>query len=140
MSLLMYKKMTRFFIYDTIQTKKIANLLHATSKLPFYIDDQVTFLNDGAIWFEKMMEDIQNAKKYVFLEYFIFSDGETLERLSSLLIQKAQEGVQIKIILDDIGSKKGLKQKTIDRLKEHPNLKVYSFNPMGMFFFFKFKF
>ena len=114
--------------------KKIANLLHATSKLPFYIDDQVTFLNDGAIWFEKMMEDIQKAKKYVFLEYFIFSDGETLERLSSLLIQKAQEGVQIKIILDDIGSKKGLKQKTIDRLKEHPNLKVYSFNPMGMFF------
>ena len=68
------------------------------------------------------------------MEYFIFSDGETLERLSSLLIQKAQEGVQIKIILDDIGSKKGLKQKTIDRLKEHPNLKVYSFNPMGMFF------
>ena len=121
-------------LIENTMDKKMACLLHSTSLLPFYHDSNVEFIPDGAIWFEKMIEDIKQAKKYIFLEYFIINDGEALNRLSSVLIKKALEGVEIKIILDDIGSKRGLKQKTIDHLNSYDHITVCSFNPMGMFF------
>ena len=117
-----------------LDDKKYVNLLHNCSYLPFYLDKEVMFLNDGEIWFNHLIEDIKNATKYVFLEYFVISDGYVLDTLSNILLQKADEGVEIRIILDDIGSKRKLKQKSIDRLNSHKNIHVYSFNPMGLFF------
>ena len=114
--------------------QKLTNLLQNGAHMPMFQDNNVLFLKDGREWFELLLNDIAKAKEYIFIEYFILSDGVALKRLSDLLIQKAHEGVEIKIILDDIGSKRNLKQKTINELKSHENISLVSFNPMGMVF------
>lgn len=109
-------------------------LLHNITSFPLYKNTQTEFIADGEKWFKLMLEDILSAKQYIFLEYFIISDGSALTQLIEALTKKADEGVQIKIIYDDIGSKKSLKQKTIDSINKHPNITMISYNPVGLVF------
>ena len=115
-------------------THKYATLLNSITRLPLYKNTQTKFINDGKMFFDNLIEDIKNAHEYIFLEYFIFSDGKDLETLKQVLFQKADEGVEIKIIYDDIGSKKALKPKTVDEINSHKNIKMIGFNPIGLVF------
>ena len=115
-------------------THKYATLLNSITRLPLYKNTQTKFINDGKMFFDNLIEDIKNAHEYIFLEYFIFSDGKDLETLKQVLFQKADEGVEIKIIYDDIGSKKALKPKTVDEINYHKNIKMIGFNPIGLVF------
>ncbi len=128
------KYMNKYLKFDDPVDQKLARLLQNGANMPMFADSDVTFIKDGREWFDLLLEDIKNAKEYIFMEYFILSDGYALKTLSDLLIKKAKEGVIIKIILDDIGSKKNLKQKTINALNAEDNIEVVSFNPMGLVF------
>ena len=107
------KYMNKYLKFDDPVDQKLARLLQNGANMPMFADSDVTFIKDGREWFDLLLEDIKNAKEYIFMEYFILSDGYALKTLSDLLIKKAKEGVIIKIILDDIGSKKNLKQKKL---------------------------
>jgi len=61
------------------------------------------FTNNNQL-FEKMLEDIKAAKKSVFLETYIFGNDEIGRLFRETLEKKAQEGLEIKIIIDDFGS------------------------------------
>jgi cardiolipin synthase len=54
---------------------------------------------------------IKDAKKYVFIETFIMSPGYMLDTLVDLLEQKVKEGIEVRILYDDIGSMKHLPRK-----------------------------
>ena len=97
-----------------------------------YNNTKVKFFSDAAIKHEDMLEKIKKAEKYIFMEYFIISDGELLDELIPILEEKGKEGVEIKILYDDIGSKATLSRKTIDRFLAIPNLKICVYAPMGM--------
>lgn len=62
----------------------------------------------GEDMFESMLCDISTAKKYIFLEYFIIEDGKMWGKIHSLLKEKASEGVEVRVIYDDIGCMKTL--------------------------------
>ena len=78
------------------------------------------------------MEKIKEAKKYIFMEYFIISDGKLIDELIPVLEAKGKEGVEIKILYDGLGSKATLSKKTIDRFLAIPNLKICVYAPLGM--------
>lgn len=56
--------------------------------------------------FECLLKDIENAKKSINIEYYIFADDATGKRLMNLLIKKAHEGVKVRLIYDSVGSRK----------------------------------
>ena len=86
----------------------------------------------SAITYQDMIEDIKNAKKYIFIEYFIISSGILLNSLIDVLEKKGKEGVEIRICYDDFGSKLGLKNKDLNRIKLIPNLEIVKFAPLGL--------
>ncbi|MFA6829582.1 MAG: phospholipase D-like domain-containing protein [Bacilli bacterium] len=92
-----------------------------------YVNTKIHYFSYGNQLFDDIMSEIMNAKKYIFLEYFIISDGRLLERLLALLEMKVKEGVEVNIIYDDMGSAKTLSAKTILRMKKS-GINVYSFN------------
>jgi cardiolipin synthase A/B len=53
--------------------------------------------------YEKMLEDINSAKKYIFLETYIYDDDEIGRKFRTLLIKKAKQGIKIKLLLDAWG-------------------------------------
>ena len=54
----------------------------------------------GETMFRAMMDAIEGAKKFVFLEFFILADGVMWNELLELLYRKAREGVEIRLLFD----------------------------------------
>lgn len=101
--------------------------INKTSNSPIYKDTKVEYLNDGKVYFERLFDDIKNAKKFVFLEYFIFGEGRLLDELIELLHQKAKEGLDVRVIYDDVGSIKVLPY-NFDKQLESMGIKCVKFN------------
>ena len=88
--------------YEGIK-KKVISLLLNTGKFPFTANNNVKIFIDGNEKFERLIKDIEQAKEHIHLEYFIIKDSEIGVKLKELLIRKANEGVSIKILYDDVG-------------------------------------
>ena len=77
----------------------------AVAESPLYAGNTVRILRDGEQTFPAMFAAIHGARRYLYLEYYIFEDVSCNgEQLSDALIAKAREGVQIQVMYDGIGS------------------------------------
>ncbi len=115
-------------------TYKLLYGLQNTTGFPSFNDSKVIFFEDTILKFESVLNDINNAKKYIFLEFFIVSDGKLLDRLIDLLEKKANEGVKIYFLYDDVGSKTSLRIPTIKKIKSINNIEMHAFSPFGKLF------
>lgn len=70
---------------------------------PIYSDTDVTYYSTGESVFEAMLTDMRNAKKFIFMEYFIVSEGKLWQDILEILTQKVKEGVEVKLLFDDFG-------------------------------------
>lgn len=111
---------------------KIAKIINSCHNEPLYKNTKFTFLEDGDIKFKDFIEELKLAKKYIFIETFIIADGELLKELLPILKEKGKNGVEIKILYDDLGSKTVLKPKTIKELTLIPNCEITNYNPLGL--------
>lgn len=68
-----------------------------------YKNTSVKYFPLGEEMLDAMIADMEKATKCIFLEYFIVSEGEIWQRVKKVLIEKAQEGVDIRLLLDDFG-------------------------------------
>jgi cardiolipin synthase len=59
---------------------------------------------------------LRGAKKFIHIEYYIYEDGEVARAIEEVLVQKAREGVVIRFIYDDFGSRSS-RRKVVRRLK-----------------------
>ena len=110
---------------------KMANVLYNNAHLPFYKNTYTTFYPDGEIKFQALLEELKKAEKYIFLEYFIIKEGEMWEAIKSILVEKACEGVIVKILYDDVGSRKSLVIPAVKLLNNIPNIEMCAYNPLG---------
>ncbi|MEG0843491.1 MAG: cardiolipin synthase [Romboutsia sp.] len=83
--------------------KRVISLLLNTGKFPFTINNKVEVFSNGIKKFESLIEDIRNAKDHIHLEYFIIKDSKIGQQIKTLLIEKSKEGVQVRILYDDVG-------------------------------------
>ena len=51
-----------------------------------------------------MKQDLENAEKFIFMEYFILEDGEAFRQIREILERKAAQGVEVRFMYDDLGS------------------------------------
>ncbi|OOB79463.1 MAG: hypothetical protein BEN18_03920 [Epulopiscium sp. Nuni2H_MBin001] len=74
------------------------------------------------------------AKKFIFMEYFIIEEGEMWGEILKILVEKAHSGVQIRIIYDDIGCFQTLSWEYRHHLEElHTNIRCVVFNRVKLF-------
>ena len=57
----------------------------------------------GEEMFEVMLDDLRSAKKFIFLEFYIIDPGLMWNRILEILVDKVQQGVEVKLLYDDIG-------------------------------------
>lgn len=69
-------------------------------------DNHVDILTTGEEKFEKLFADIQNAKKEILIQYYIFKEDFLFQALRELLYKKSSEGIRIKVLYDGLGSRK----------------------------------
>ncbi|MBD0351171.1 MAG: cardiolipin synthase [Flavisolibacter sp.] len=64
----------------------------------------VTLLNNGEEKFPALFSALQNARSHIHIEYYIFTADDVGNRIADILIQKHEEGVEVRVIVDDVGS------------------------------------
>lgn len=70
--------------------------------LPFK-DNEAEFYTDGYQFFPALLQSISRARHHIHLETYIFDDDPLGRLIADALIQKAKEGVEIRVIYDDVG-------------------------------------
>lgn len=96
---------------------------------PIYRGGKGQYFPNGESQFEQMFQDIEKAEHYIFIEYFIIADGIIWNKMERLLIQKAREGVEIRLFYDDCGSIMKAPTDLIQRLSAS-GIQVVNFNPV----------
>lgn len=84
--------------------KKLANLLRNNDKAFLTKHNQVKLLVNGENAFPEMLDAIKNAKHFIHLEYYRIANDFTGNLFFDALAEKAEEGVKIRLIYDDVGS------------------------------------
>ena len=95
---------------------------------PPYQNTTTEYLPLGEVKFERMVEELKKAKHYIFLEYFIIQEGKMWNTILDILRQKAAEGVDVRVIYDDMGCIMILPT-GYDRTLEQMGIKCRIFNP-----------
>lgn len=70
---------------------------------PVYMEQDSKYYSDGEEMFQDMLEDIRNAKEFIFLEFFIIKQGYMFNTLIDALEERAKAGVHVRLIYDDMG-------------------------------------
>lgn len=83
--------------------KVLINRFLSKEGFPLYKNTDVKFYPVGEKMRPDFFEDIRNAKSFVFVEYFIISDGVFWDELYEILKQKVKEGVDVRLLMDDFG-------------------------------------
>lgn len=83
------------------QLIKMCNRLDASR---FYPGNEVHMYVRGGDKFEDMLNDINNAKEFVHIQYFIFRDDVLGRRVRDALVAAVDRGVEVRLLYDDMGS------------------------------------
>ena len=113
---------------ETVEVRKLMTLLLNNSKALLTRYNQVEILNNGEETFPALFGALKNAKKFIHLEYYIIGEGRLATELKEILLQKAAEGVEIRIIYDDVGSW-SLSKEFIRELRKS-DIQIYPFLPV----------
>lgn len=73
------------------------------SDCPVYTNTATEYLTPGERKFERMLEELKKAERYIFLEYFIIQEGVMWDTILEILKEKAKQGVDVRVIYDDVG-------------------------------------
>ena len=106
----------------------ICGYLRNFGAAPVYRDTRVTYYGQAAQAFEDLKRELEQAKSFIFLEYFIVSDGSCFRELAQILIRKASQGVEVRLMYDDIGSI-GYVDLRFDRELNDAGVRCLVFNP-----------
>jgi len=99
----------------------------ADHNYPAYKNSSVKYYPSGEEWFADLMSDIRSAEKFIFLEYFIISEGEMWAEIEKALVEKVGQGVDVRVVYDDFGSINYLPSK-YHRILESRGIKCVAFN------------
>lgn len=105
--------------------RPLANLLKETNHAPLLYGTNIQTYTDGEEKFNDLLTDISTAKHHIHIQYYIFNNDETGNRVKKALITQAQAGVKVRILYDDVGS--WTTQKHFFNEMKEAGIEVYSF-------------
>ena len=129
------------FSHDMIRVRSIdlghyygqSEYLYRTNAFPAYSHTQTDYFASGESLFMKMKEDLRNAQSFIFLEYFIIDKGYLWGEMLEILKQKVRQGVEVRVIYDDVGTI-GKLSLNYDKKLRNLGIKCVNFNRVNVFF------
>ena len=105
-----------------------ASYLQNYAGFPLYSHTQQEYFPSGEAFFRRLLEELEKAERYIFLEFFILKEGAMLNPVISILEEKARQGLDIRLIYDDMGCFMSLPP-DYPRHLESKGIKCLVFNP-----------
>ena len=98
------------------------------SRYPVHENTTAEYFQVGDDMFPVLVRELKQAKKYIFIEYFIINDGVMWQTILNILEEKAAEGVDVRLIYDGFGCLTTLPHKYYEELQKK-GIKCQVFNP-----------
>ena len=99
---------------------------------PLFENTEMTYFPTGEAYLEDLLAEMEKAKRFIFLEYYIASKGQIWDRICEVLTERAAAGVEVNLILDDFGSMMTMPPEEIDALRQK-GIWVQMFNPVHQY-------
>lgn len=80
-------------------------------------DNEVQVYTDGREKFEALFKDIEAATDFIHVQYYIIRRDQLGKKLLGLLARKAREGVRVRVLYDELGSR-GISKRSLKELRE----------------------
>ena len=81
-----------------------ARYIASLNGMPAWTNTEVHYFRVGEEMFASMCDELRQAKKFIFFEYFIIEEGLMWNTILGILRRKVREGVDVRVIYDDVGS------------------------------------
>ena len=78
--------------------------ISGANEFSFYKNREFNYYSLGELGYPRILEELQKAEKFIFLEYFIIDDGEMWGSILQILEEKAKQGLDVRVMYDDLGS------------------------------------
>lgn len=104
------------------------NYINNAAGFPMYKNTEVKYYNVGEDNYEDLLKELKKASRYIFMEYFIIEEGKMWNSILEILEQKAKEGVDVRLMYDDMGCISILPY-GYDKILEKKGIKCIAFNP-----------
>jgi len=111
---------------------RLAEYLYRVGGFSCYENTNVTYFPLGERMFEALIFELENAKSFIFMEYFSIEEGFFWGNILELLIRKASEGVDVRVLCDGTSELTTLSPSYAKKLKAH-GIKCKMFNPITPF-------
>ena len=82
------------------QMRYIQNICHMSP----HAETDTVYFSSGEEFLPVLLEKLKQAKHYIFMEYFIIHEGVMWNQILEVLKEKVSEGVDVRVIYDDVGS------------------------------------
>lgn len=99
---------------------------------PVWNHTATAYFSDGLPYWEKLLADLEKAEHFIFLEYFILEEGRMWNTMLEILERKAKDGVEVRLMYDDVGSV-FLLPKNYNETIEKKGIKCVAFNRLVPF-------
>lgn len=105
-----------------------ASYIIKSSYFPVCKNTAADYLPLGEDKFEKLKEELNKAEKFIFMEYFIIEEGKMWNPILEILRRKVEEGVEVRVMFDDMGCLQTLPTNYADTLESY-GIMCAIFNP-----------
>ena len=113
-----------------------AKYIEEYSSCPVYDNSASKFLPSGEEFFKHLMEELKKAEKYIFVEFFIIEEGVMWNSILDILKEKADQGLDVRVVYDDFGCVTRLPH-NYNKILEGCGIKCAVFNPYIPIFSFR---
>lgn len=107
---------------------KIFRYIQNTSNTCVYNNTETQFFPTGELFFRSYIEELKKAEKFIFIEYFIIAKGKMWNSILDILKEKAENGVEVRVMYDDVGTI-NLLDKNYHKTLNSYGIKTAIFNP-----------
>lgn len=90
--------------------------------------NRLKYYKSGEFFFPDFIENLKEAKEFIFIEFFIISEGKWWTQVLDILKQKAKEGVEVRLVYDDLGCY-GLLPSHLPQILAKYGIKAKKFHP-----------
>ena len=85
---------------ESPETEALVHYLARSGCFPIYDQTDVSYFSTGEDKFEVLLNQLEQAKSFIFLEYFIVEEGIMWGQVLEILARKAAEGVEVRVMYD----------------------------------------
>lgn len=108
---------------------KMISMAWSNGYFPVYENCFVEYYPSGEDQYKSFIKELEKAQEFIFMEFFIINKGVMWNTILQLLIDKASQGVDVRLIYDDMGSLTYLPRDYKQWLNEK-GVKTHVFNPL----------